>query len=176
MDPISAVSAILAIATSFQHTYNRLRRCYKNLKHARGEIQGIARETMIFADLLLEFHETVTDVSLSNAGLSKKIQRSKICKYIVEAGERDLEKINNILYKVKPLRADKGYPQLEQWAARWNWHRCKEEWPKIQQSLTSIKESATMLMTMISVQDLVQRLGVSKAESADVQKTLLGKL
>lgn len=73
------------------------------------------------------FHRTVTDTRLADEVLSAEIKASKIAQGIVSSGKAALIKIKDILDEVKPLRADKAYPALAQWIARWKWSTRKEE-------------------------------------------------
>lgn len=158
MEALGAVSTLLTIVTEFSRMYKELRKLAKTLKHARDNIKSMANEVQIFADLMLLFHGTITDVRLGDEGLSGKIQTSKLVAMISRSGNEALEKIEDILETVKPLRGNTTSSLLAQCIARWKWYNRKDEWMPIQVSLNSIKESANLLISMVRLQDLVHQI------------------
>ncbi|KAK5043459.1 hypothetical protein LTR84_011975 [Exophiala bonariae] len=176
MEVVSAFSAILTIATEFNHIYKRLHRCLRTLKYAREDIKAIRDEVEIFSNLLCMFHRTITDARLADEGLSAEIKASKMAQGIVRSGKAALIKIEDILDEVEPLRADKAYPTLAQWIARWKWSTRKEEWTLVQISLNSIKQSANLLISMVYFQDLVHKLDKLRAGERTIPNEMLQQL
>jgi hypothetical protein len=178
MEAVGAVSAILTIAMECESICKKLRNCLKRLKYARNDIRIISDELETFSILLGLFRETITDSRLSNEGLSAKIKASKVEEIIVRSGREALTKIGDILDDVRPLRVDKKYEYsaLARWIARWRWSTRKEEWTPIQASLNSVKQSAQLLISMVSLEKLLRQLEVLRAEAQAIPNEMLQQL
>lgn len=176
MEVVGAFSAILTIATEFHRIYRRLRRCIKTLKYARDDIRTMCNEVATFKSLLCYFHRTVTEAHLADKGLSRKIKASNVAQLIVRSGETALDKLEDILDEVEQLRPLKAYSKFSEWVARLKWSTRKEAWTSIQLSLNSVKASANMLMTMIIVQNLVQKLNSLQAAEGRIPNEKLQEL
>ena len=170
-----AASAFTTIAVEFLHVYKKLNQCCRALKHAREDIKSIRDEVYTFSTLMSWFHQAVTDARLGDCGLCAEIKASKIGNVVLQSGRRALDKIKEILKEVEPLRTDRKYSAVAKWIARWKWLAHKEEWIPVQISLNSIKTSATLLISMIRFQDLVQGLaGLRKGDvTEDLHQQLL---
>jgi len=156
--------------------YKRLRRCIRSLRYAKDEIKIIRDEAVMVAQLLHMFYDTVTNPDLADEGLSAKIKTSNIGKLITESGKGILRKIDDLLHKVEPLRADKAYSQIQKLIARLRWLSRKEEWTPIQVSLNSIKLNAQLLMSMLSFQHRFQKLRKLKMENMAISKEHLKQM
>ncbi|KIW67540.1 hypothetical protein PV04_06784 [Phialophora macrospora] len=176
MEAVGAFSAILTIATECNRICKRLRRCLKNLKYARDDIKTIRDEVETFSTILHMFYRTITDSRLADEGLSAEIKASKVVQAIVRSGNAALEKIEDILDDVRPLRSDKTSSTLERCIARWKWSTRKDEWAPIQISLISVKQNAELLMSMVYFQDLFRKFEELQAEALMVPKDILDQL
>ncbi|KAK4935154.1 hypothetical protein LTR10_023745 [Elasticomyces elasticus] len=182
MDPVAAigtVSAILSIASEFEHLCKRLRRFIKSFKHAPAELKMVHNEADVFWQLLEKFHEFVEEDDAAQDGFSANIQNIKISERIAQASRFSLQRLRDMLVKFEPLRSrnDRSLrARLQKWLALWQWSGWKEEWALIQLSLNSTKHNAQLLLTMVSFEAIFRKIRTLELENTAIPEKLMRQL
>ncbi|KIW31065.1 uncharacterized protein PV07_02748 [Cladophialophora immunda] len=176
MEPVGAFSAILTIAAEFLHVSKDLRRCFRTLKYAKKDVEAIYDEVEPFSTLLSMFHDAVTDDRFVDDDILRQRETSDIAQHIVTSGRRALDRIDDILARLDPLRIDRDYTTLQQWYAHWRWFMRKEDWSPICTLLNSIKTSAILLMAILHRYQLLQKFEQLHADQGAIPNELLQQL
>jgi hypothetical protein len=176
MEVVGGVSAILTLAAEFQHICKRLKRFIKNVKHAHTEVRLIFNETEIYVNLLQRFEETVRKPDSQDEGFLSDVNSSHVTDCIVKASAAGLQKIECLLKKSEPLRADKNYSQFQRILARLKWSGWKEEWLEIQLCLNSTRQNALLVLVMVHFEKTAQEFNALRAENKAISERLLKKM
>ncbi len=157
MEVAAGAVAIIGLASEMLRVYERLDRCFKNLKGAREDVGRVCSETETFSLLLSHFHSTVSQPEAINAGLSADI-KTLVIPRIVEDGISTVRKIESLLHKLHPLRSDKRSSRVANAAAKYLWLNRRPEVLEILTNLSCIKSTAAWLTGQISLCLIIQEM------------------
>ena len=95
MDAVAAVVGIIGLANEALRVYERLDRCFRNLRDARGDVQRVRNEMETFAGLLSYLHSMMSQSEAMDSALAKSI-KEQIIPRIVSDGKHAIRKVEHL--------------------------------------------------------------------------------
>jgi hypothetical protein len=172
MEVAAAVPGFVALAAGFAKTAVSLYRMAEAVKRARPQIERLASEARTFAHSLSDLEEL-----FNSAEHPTRLSRNrKIRREIKRQGEYALGLLNGLLNKLKPLRSHTQYSRMQIVMAHVKWQFHTDDFRDIIASMDSTKTSATLLVTLCTLEQLVRVCAKQAADGQPISPGTLQKL
>ncbi|ETN42414.1 uncharacterized protein HMPREF1541_01568 [Cyphellophora europaea CBS 101466] len=172
MEEIVAVSiAFPQLIKMIYQTAKSLRRCAKAVSVAQERVSRLADETNLFAALFEDLRRTLTKAQQVEE--YRTIQPdSESCELLLKQGRNAVKMMKQALNKLKPLRSDTPCSYLETALASLKWHFQADDFTEIFSSMNSAKASASVLIGLFQLEQVIQSCQKHAAAGRDVPRDL----
>lgn len=176
MEAIAGITAIGSLASGFLQVCKLVRRMIRTIRFAKKEMQKLRTELSLFSDLLERFSQCLTEASDVDNDLLDSIRAANIGSKIVRMANNALKEVKTLLHSVDPLCKDCDCSYFEQATALIHWTRRKSKLPLLFLDFNTVRTSAELLLSTISVECLLKALKKLTVDNTSQREKLLEKL
>jgi hypothetical protein len=180
------VAAGVALVKEFTKVSRALRGCAGTIAYAKGELQSVADEASIFADILFSFSETVGSRTGAGAkenggqkgaqepvgpGLDKR--KIRLGKKLIRWSQSALDGLRDLLKKVRSMKRS-GTFSMAKLMAHTRWYFGKDTLKCLQVSLSVARESMSIFLQLLVLEEMrrpipIQPTGGGSGSESDLE-------
>ena len=130
-----------------------LKKAIKKMRYARTEVERLAEETEIFADIYCDFMKAYPANPPNNKRTSSSTQQ-----YLKTWTKDAVRRLKKLLSRVQALNEDSGYLSFDAWKARHRWHLTESAVKCLRASLDAASESINCFRNIRTIEHLFELL------------------